>query len=1416
MALQDLDVKQRYTYNANPPGNNVGPFPIPFQYFNKEDVVIIIRRGTASTGAFQDSNISGGDQIIITGHNFASGEEVTLTSSGTLPTFNDKATPTPNVVTEPFYVENVGVNNIALHQSAADAVAGQASTRVVLTGNDGVATHTVRASSVETVLRPDDDYEFTGVDSENMHPTKLRKLPIEITLKTTPINRTLTVGEELFLVRDVASNYGEKDGDIKQDLSLSNYGEGKLIEEALDKATAIAQETNETLSRAIKRKITDSSTATLELPNPSANDYIGWDSTGEKLVNKSGTGKDGLAIHVDPINPADSQNEFNAAGAIGSVDTDDRILLEEGPTSFQKKYATIEQLMNAGIKVNNADNNPDFLANKFKDTVSISVSVDSEQLEVKIKNAISGSGNPNGAQISTFTGQIYIDTDSGNPSLNQPHNVYVATDASAPAVSNMWRLTDVATPGLDNLSDVTIASPERRQKLVYDGTQWVNEKSPFVNTNFRMQNGQWAMVTVANNNADFYDPDTPNTYSNYIKLNHVNLSTGEDSFIDRVFQLNVNEFFVTFKPNIFSNGGPIVNLIATNTFNNGVSYGAIVGASPSGCSVHTSEAGMNFALQATQTYPATITKAAGELFPISPTLVPALLRSWAMTTASVGSKAMIWYRTTSADTGGGTPNNGVAWVGISNNGGEHFHVSRQGPNTGSTTSDVLITAGHQQGLQSLLYGKNYSKWACLSYQFRYTPNYIYLIMRTGRTSDLYTENPYQIVGDDTALRENAYTQANYNMAASNDGTDDGDVLSVLWFRGTSPTAGEPRVRFRTEDIGFNGGFDPLKCYDNGNNTSLTTGVWHMAWTTQRYITAAGVATDIVSSIAADVLTLDGTHPFETGDEVQFTSTDTYPTNIAPATPYFVRDVSGTTITLHNSYAGAVANNDQVTGIGTSWTGDLTASIPAVNKHKFYGILRANNNAVTTFSQGELVAFNCYQNRKDDLSNKWETSITIWSAASQAELVATDQYGIIGVGETASKIFFTMAPRVGGKYRFIYLASLDEAEIIKDVPATSGNDHGMISPFVGSLGDHVATSGTQEIEVDAHNGVGSEVDIYGNFSNYRLLNPHRIKLLTSDVGQKTVIYSLAWHRNEALANVQGSVGILVVPDYTDVGGAGKRPWLMELKSGGSDTIAGVTENFTNSEFAFMEASNGDICPVYRTYVRDQETTTGAIFIRKLILDSTRSANNLNDDSWFDNKGTGSDLSLWTSLGPNTPAPSSVQVRGLNCCSIEFDESIEKTTGFSATAGDYVISGRYDVTDLNATPIATIWNGSSETNIPLETQTAVDNWKTFQFVYTASGSETIQLRFKNTGTAGTVHFTNVTVCEDFMKYDTNAFGSGSVDRELSENPTDRDNKIDIEAGFCGSITISQDGEHISWIQEDSLGHYRPRVNHLREVT
>jgi hypothetical protein len=799
-------------------------------------------------------------------------------------------------------------------------------------------------------------------------------------------------------------------------------------------------------------------------------------------------------------------------------------------------------------------------------------------------------------------------------------------------------------------------------------------------------------------------------------------------------------------------------------------------------------------IQATQTYPATVTKADGELFPVSPTIVPHQERCYHFTAGSIGNVAVMWYQNNSYSAHPSLPQDGTAWVGISNNGGEHYYTRFKGPNVGSTTGNSLVSANNHHGLITHIYGKNNSKWAVFTQQFRYSPNYVYLLMRTGSTSDLYTDNPTKLLGDDTSLRENAYTQSGYDIASSNDGTDGGDVLSVTWFRGTTASLAEPRIRFTTDDFTMNGGF----------------------YTTHRYITAAGVATDIVSNIAAEVLTLDGTHPFETGDEVQFTSTLTYPTNIAPATPYFVRDVSGTTITLHNSYQGAVDNNDQVTGIGTSWTGTLTASIPAVNKHKYYGVLRANNNAVGTFAQGDLVAFNCYQNRKDDLSNRWETSIIVWSAASQTELVSTDQYGIIGVGETANKTFFTLATRVAGKYRYIYLASLDEAELIKDAPATSGNDHGMISPFVGTLGDHVSITGTSEIEVDAHNGIGSEINVYGNFANYRLNNEHRMKLLTTDVGEKTLIYSLAWHRNEANANVQGSVSILVVPDYTDVGGAGKRPWLMELKSGGKDTIAGVTEDFTNSEFAFMEAPNGDICPIYRTYVYDQTTDTGAIYMRKLILDSARSANNLNDDSWFDNKGTGTDLTLWTSLGPNTPAPSSVQVRGLNCCSIEFDESIEKTTGFSVTAGDYIISGRYDVTDLNSTPIATIWNGSSETNIPLEAQTEVDTWKTFQFVYTAAGAETLQLRFKNTGTAGTVHFTNVTACEDFMKYDTNAFGSGSVDKLISNQPTDRDGKVDIEYGFCGGIGISQDGQFVSWMMEDGSGFYRPRFNHLREVT
>lgn len=72
---------------------------------------------------------------------------------------------------------------------------------------------------------------------------------------------------------------------------------------------------------------------------------------------------------------------------------------------------------------------------------------------------------------------------------------------------------------------------------------------------------------------------------------------------------------------------------------------------------------------------------------------------------------------------------------------------------------------------------------------------------------------------------------------------------------------------------------------------------------------AGSTDYTISSIdlVTDIITFTGAHGFSTGDVAHVASTDTLPSPLVDTRYYYARNLSATTITLHNSEAGAIAN-----------------------------------------------------------------------------------------------------------------------------------------------------------------------------------------------------------------------------------------------------------------------------------------------------------------------------------------------------------------------------------------------------------------------------------------------------------------------------------------------------------------------------
>lgn len=96
-------------------------------------------------------------------------------------------------------------------------------------------------------------------------------------------------------------------------------------------------------------------------------------------------------------------------------------------------------------------------------------------------------------------------------------------------------------------------------------------------------------------------------------------------------------------------------------------------------------------------------------------------------------------------------------------------------------------------------------------------------------------------------------------------------------------------------------------------TTWTDGSWQMAGFVLRVPSTVAGARTVTSS--GSTLTAASHTDLTTGDPVRFITTNTLPTGINPATTYYVRLGTGTTITVHTTSAGAIANTGAVATSG---------------------------------------------------------------------------------------------------------------------------------------------------------------------------------------------------------------------------------------------------------------------------------------------------------------------------------------------------------------------------------------------------------------------------------------------------------------------------------------------------------------------
>jgi hypothetical protein len=264
----------------------------------------------------------------------------------------------------------------------------------------------------------------------------------------------------------------------------------------------------------------------LSLPAPEADTFIGWDNAGAKLINRAGTGTDPNALHVEGDNAAD---EFSKAAST-DIKKDDRILFEDSAgASWVKAYDTVEGIIDLGVKTTPSDTVGN-LDTKFEAPTGRGIDINTVANKIQITQlhatGVVPPGTGQGDITPPYEGAIYVDT-----VLNE---VWIAAGTDDPAD---WKKSATASNNtLALLSDTTIDTPNLKngQKLVYNGTKWVNQPITTalpgdVKTGYFVTDGEYSATDI------YINPD---------------------GIIDNVYKVNwgtLDRWLVTFKAGTFAN-----------------------------------------------------------------------------------------------------------------------------------------------------------------------------------------------------------------------------------------------------------------------------------------------------------------------------------------------------------------------------------------------------------------------------------------------------------------------------------------------------------------------------------------------------------------------------------------------------------------------------------------------------------------------------------------------------------------------------------------------------------------------------------------------------------------------------------------------------------------------------------------------
>lgn len=484
-------------------------FPITFQYFDDSDITVMKR--TVSP-ASKTMTVDVGTDIITAGsnHNFVTGQSIVFTEVTLLSS--------PLVAGTTYYVIYVDADEFKVATTYALAVAGTA-IDLASSPNTDSGDNTVAAVD-ESEIALDvgaaaDEYtlSITPDISTTQHPTGALSLANDVILNT-----ALVSGEELLIIRDVAA------GDITQDNSFLASGEGKQIEESIDKNNALIAEHKEELGRGPKLPRTYDRTNLLgdELvfPEPIANGVIRY--------NNAGTQLEGSELDVDDLGDVDTTTTPPTNGQVLGWDGTNWVPQDDTTTD----HGSLNGLADDDHTQYHTDGRGD--NRYFQKTEHIDVSAGAADagkpikldanglIPVTMDRISSGAGAP--GTTPTIVGEIYIDTTNDD--------AYISIDTTG---AGDWVQVNEST--LSGLTDTTITAPSNGQHLTYNGSSWVNTPSTSAaagNTRVGIFNtdGEYSVTDI------FVDPD---------------------SWVENIYYINVGanqQYAVTFKSGAFANQKP--------------------------------------------------------------------------------------------------------------------------------------------------------------------------------------------------------------------------------------------------------------------------------------------------------------------------------------------------------------------------------------------------------------------------------------------------------------------------------------------------------------------------------------------------------------------------------------------------------------------------------------------------------------------------------------------------------------------------------------------------------------------------------------------------------------------------------------------------------------------------------------------